>query len=127
MKVADVEKQIRSYLSAVVLVHVTATSLDLSESVGIKSKYTYSLEDVLKAVDRANKAFSYIDKNEVRGIFTDEVKENLLSLIDVAIAKIGDVIDFLHSVECENRSDVLTKVSKLIDDMDLLRGIIVGK
>lgn len=127
MKTTDIEKQVRSYLSAVVLVHVTATSMDLSEAAGVKSKYTYSLEDVLKAVDRANKAFSYIDKNEVRGVFTDKVKENLLSLIDVAIAKIGDVIDFLHSIKCENQNDILTKVSKLIDDMSLLRDIIIGK
>lgn len=118
----DLEKQIRSFIAATILVHTTCIGYDLTESENLQnSKYAFDLTDVLKAADRAIRAFSYIDKNKIKGIFNDTVKENLLSLIDTAIVKIGETIDFLHKVKTENQKDVLNKVSSLVDDLELLR------
>lgn len=118
----DLEKQIRSFIAATILVHVACIGYDLTESENLQnSKYAFDLTDVLKAVDRATRAFSYIDRNKIKGIFNDTVKENLLSLIDTAIIKIGEVIDFLHKVKTENQKDVLNKVSRLVNDLELLK------
>ena len=118
----DLEKQIRSFIAATILVHVACISYDLTESENLQnSKYAFDLTDVLKAVDRATRAFSYIYRNKIKGIFNDTVKENLLSLIDTAIVKIGEVIDFLHKVKTENQKDVLNRVSNLVNDLELLR------
>lgn len=118
----DLEKQIRSFIAATILVHVACISYDLTESENLQnSKYAFDLTDVLKAVDRATRAFSYIDRNKIKGIFNDTVKENLLSLIDTTIVKIGEVIDFLHKVKTENQKDVLNRVSNLVNDLELLR------
>lgn len=118
----DLEKQIRSFIAATILVHTTCVSYDLTESENLQnSKYAFDLTDVLKAADRSTRAFSYIDRNKIKGIFNDTVKENLLSLIDTAIVKIGEVIDFLHKMKIENQKDVLNKVSSLVDDLELLR------
>lgn len=111
----DLEKQIRSFIAATILVHVACISYDLTESENLQnSKYAFDLTDVLKAVDRASRAFSYIDRNKIEGIFNDTVKENLLSLIDTAIVKIEEAIDFLHKVKTENQKDVLNRVSNLV-------------
>lgn len=121
----DLEKQIRSFIAATILVHAACVSYDLTESENLQnSKYAFDLTDVLKASDRASRAFSYIDRNKIKGIFNDTVKENLLSLIDTAIVKVGEAIDFLHKVKTENQKDVLNKVSNLINDLELLREII---
>lgn len=118
----DLEKQIRSFIAATILVHVACISYDLTESENLQnSKYAFDLTDVLKVVDRATRAFSYIDRNKIKGIFNDTVKENLLSLIDTTIVKIGEVIDFLHKVKTENQKDVLNRVSNLVNDLELLR------
>lgn len=118
----DLEKQIRSFIAATILVHVACVSYNLTESENLQnSKYAFDLTDVLKAADRATRAFSYIDKNKIKGIFNDTVKGNLLSLIDAAIVKVGEAIDFLHKVKIENQEDVLNKVSSLVDALELLR------
>lgn len=118
----NLEKQIRSFIAATILVHTACVSYDLTESENLQnSKYAFDLTDVLKAADRATRAFSYIDRNKIKGIFNDTVKENLLSLVDTAIVKIGEVIDFLHKMKIENQKDVLNKVSSLVDDLELLR------
>lgn len=118
----DLEKQIRSFIAATILVHTACVSYSLTESENLQnSKYASDLTDVIKAADRATRAFSYIDRNKIKGIFNDTVKENLLSLIDTAIIKIGEVIDFLHKMKIENQKDVLNKVSSLVDDLELLR------
>lgn len=118
----DLEKQIRSFIAATILVHTACVSYGLTESENLQnSKYAFDLTVVLKTADRAIRAFSYIDKNKIKGIFNDTVKENLLSLIDTAIVKIGEVIDFLHKMKIENQKDVLNKVSSLVDDLELLR------
>ena len=54
------------------------------------------------------------------------LKDNLLYLIDVGIAKIGDTINFLHNVKYEDREHVLESVSKLVDDLTTLQEIIKG-
>jgi len=118
----DLEKQIRSFIAATILVHTACVSYSLTESENLQnSKYAFDLTDVLKAADRATRAFSYIDRNKIKGIFNDTVKENLLSLIDAAIVKIGETIEFLHKVKTENQKEVLNKVSSLVDDLELLR------
>lgn len=118
----NLEKQIRSFIAATILVHVACISYDLTESENLQnSKYAFDLTDVLKAADRASRAFSYIDRSKIKGIFNDTVKENLLSLIDTAIVKTREMIDFLHKVKTENQKDVLNKVSNLVNDLELLR------
>ena len=116
------DKKILLYLTALGFVNTNISAIGLKEAAKKSSKYSFNPEDVEKAIRKADQAWQNISiGNGVEWNFNEVVKENLLSLIDEAIAQISTSIETMHKVECEDQKQILKFLSDNEQNLDYLR------
>lgn len=118
MKEVTTDKKILLYLTALGFVNINISAIGLKEAVKKSSKYSFNPEDV----EKANQAWENISiGNGIEWNFNEEVKKNLLNLIDEAIVQIATSVETMHKIKCENQKAILRFLSDNEQNLDLLR------
>lgn len=127
MKEVTTDKKVLLYLTALGFVNTNISTIGLIKVTKESSKYSFNLEDVEKAIRKANQAWENIPiGNGIEWNFNEEVKKNLLNLIDEAIAQIATSIETMHKIKCENQKSILRFLSDNEQNLNLLRRTING-
>lgn len=122
MKEVAADKKVLLYLTALGFVNTSISAIGLKESAKKSSKYSFNPEDVEKAIRKADQAWENISiGNGIEWNFNEEVKKNLLNLVDEAIVQIATSIETMHKVKCENQKRILKFLSDNEQNLDLLR------
>lgn len=122
MKEVTADKKVLLYLTALGFVNTSISAIGLKESAKKSSKYSFNPEDVEKAIRKADQAWENISiGNGIEWNFNEEVKKNLLNLIDEAIVQIATSIETMHKIKCENQKRILKFLSDSEQNLDLLR------
>lgn len=122
MKEIAVDKKILLYLTALGFVNTSISAMGLKEAAKKSSKYSFNPEDVEKAIRKVDQVWENISiGNGVEWNFNEEVKKNLLNLIDEAIIQIATSIETMHKIKCENQKEILKFLSDSEQNLDLLR------
>lgn len=122
MKKVAADKRILLYLTALGFVNTNISTMGLKEASKKSSKYSFNPEDVEKAIRKADQAWKNISiGNGIEWNFNEEVKKNLLNLIDEAIVQIATSIETMHKIKCENQKAILKFLSDNERNLDLLR------
>lgn len=122
MKEVTTDKKVLLYLTALGFVNTSISAIGLKESAKKFSKYSFNPEDVEKAIRKADQAWENISiGNGIEWNFNEEVKKNLLNLIDEAIVQIATSIETMHKIKCENQKGILKFLSDSEQNLDLLR------
>lgn len=122
MKEVSTDRKVLLYLTALGFVNTAISAMGLKEAAKKSSKYSFNPEDVEKAIRKANQAWENISiGNGVEWNFNEEVKKNLLNLIDEVIVQISTSIETMHKIKCENQKAILRFLSDNEQNLDLLR------
>lgn len=122
MKKVAIDKKILLYLTALGFVNANISAIGLKEAAKKSSKYSFNPEDVEKAIRKASQAWENISiGNGIEWNFNEEVKKNLLNLIDEAIVQIATSVETMHKIKCENQKAILRFLSDNEQNLDLLR------
>jgi len=122
MKKVAADKRILLYLTALGFVNTNISTMGLKEASKKSSKYSFKPEDVEKAIRKADQAWKNISiGNGIDWNFNEEVKKNLLNLIDEAIVQIATSIETMHKIKCENQKAILKFLSDNERNLELLR------
>lgn len=122
MKEATADKKVLLYLTALGIVNTSISAIGLKESAKKSSKYSFNPEDIEKAIRKVDQAWENISiGNGIEWNFNEEVKKNLLNLIDEAIVQIATSIETMHKIKCENQKGILKFLSGSEQNLDLLR------
>lgn len=122
MKEIAVDKKILLYLTALGFVNTSISAMGLKEAAKKSSKYSFNPEDVEKAIRKVDQVWENISiGNGIEWNFNEEVKKNLLNLIDEAIIQIATSIETMHKIKCENQKEILKFLSDSEQNLDLLR------
>lgn len=122
MKEVTADKKVLLYLTALGFVNTSISAIGLKESAKKSSKYSFNPEDVEKAIRKADQVWENISiGNGIEWNFNEEVKKNLLNLIDEAIVQIATSIETMHKIKCENQKRILKFLSDSEQNLDLLR------
>ena len=122
MKEVTADKKILLYLTALGFVNTSISAIGLKESAKKSSKYSFNPEDVEKAIRKVDQAWANISiGNGIEWNFNEEVKKNLLNLIDEVIIQIATSIETMHKVKCESQKRILKFLSDNEQNLDLLK------
>lgn len=122
MKEVTADKKVLLYLTALGFANTSISAVGLKESAKKSSKYSFNPEDVEKEIRKADQAWGNISiGNGIEWNFNEEVKKNLLNLIDEAIVQIATSIETMHKIKCENQKGNLKFLSDSEQNLDLLR------
>ena len=115
-------KKVLLYLTALGFVNTNISAIGLKEATKKSSKYSFNLEDVEKAIRKADQAWKNISIGDgIEWNFNEGVKKNLLNLIDEAIVQIATSIETMHKIKCENQKAILKFLSDNEQNLDFLR------
>lgn len=122
MKEVTADKKVLLYLTALGFVNTSISAMGLKEAVKKSSKYSFNPEDIEKAIRKVDQAWENISiGNGIEWNFNEEVKKNLLNLIDEAIVQIATSIETMHKIKCENQKRILKFLSDNEQNLDLLK------
>lgn len=122
MKEVTADKKVLLYLTALGIVNTSISAIGLKESAKKSSKYSFNPEDIEKAIRKVDQAWENISiGNGIEWNSNEEVKKNLLNLVDEAIVQITTNIETMHKIKCENQKGILKFLSGSEQNLDLLR------